>query len=410
MRNSKVLDFIESKEQELTECAQTLISEPSENPPGGERNVADVLKGVIDTYALGETVVVSRDPSRPSVITTVKGTNPGRRLIYNGHTDVVPVGRDEKALWRTDPYGAEIIDGELYGRGAADMKGPIASMLYAAIAIKESRAEFSGDLVLAFTSDEETGGFYGAEYIAECGLAEADACLIGEPSGMTSSLDFLATACRGTTCFKLIVKGTQMHSSQSDIRDAVNAGLKLSKVLYRMSEELSIRHEPHPLYPQGVTINLGETLNGGLEYCIIPGYAEAKNDIRVLPGMKKETVLEDLNNFLNKLRDEDKELDIELVLDGSQGWAEGAEIPTDHPLVQTIIHATDEVMGFKPAVGGFTGGTDAKHFMKLANTPTISAFGPGLLSLAHGPNERVAIDDLIQSAKIYALAALDYLK
>ena len=409
MSQSKVLEAVDSRSQELIEFAQTLLSKPSENPPGGEKDVADALKEVVDRYSLGDTVVISRDPLRPSVITTLKGNGPGKRLIYNGHTDVVPVGQDERAVWRADPYGAEIIDGELYGRGAADMKGPIAAMVYGAIAMKEAGAPFNGELVLAFTADEENGGYYGAELMAEQGLAAADACLIGEPSGMESGLDFLATACRGATCFRLVVKGTQMHSSQSDIRNAVNAGLKLSKVLYRMSEELVIRHEPHPLYPQGVTINLGETLSGGLEYCIIPGYAEAKNDIRVLPGMTQETVMEDLNNFLDKLRNEDPDLDVELVLADGQGWVEGAEIPADHPLVHTISEATEQVMGFKPTVGGFTGGTDAKHFMTIANTPTISAFGPGLLSMAHGPNERVPVDGLVKSAKIYALAALGYL-
>ena len=201
-----------------------------------------------------------------------------------------------------------------------------------------------------------------------------------------------------------------MHSSQSDIRNGVNAGVKLAKVLYRMSEELVIRHEPHPLYPQGITINLAETMNGGVNYCIIPGYMEAKNDIRLLPGMTRDTVMEDLNGFLDKLRKEDPDLDVEMVLADGQGWVDGAEIPANHPLVDSILDATDRVLGFKPQVGGFTGGTDAPYFQNIARTPTISAFGPGLLSMAHGPNERVPVDDLISSAKIYALAALGYLR
>ena len=232
------------------------------------------------------------------------------------------------------------------------MKGPIAAMLYGAIAIKETGAPFNGELVLAFTADEENGGHYGAEYMAREGLAEADACLIGEPSGMESGLDFLATACRGAICFTLMVKGTQMHSSQSDIRNGVNAGVKLAKVLYRMSEELVIRHEPHPLYPQGITINLAETMSGGVNYCIIPGYMEAKNDIRLLPGMTRDTVMEDLNGFLDKLRREDPDLDVEMVLADGQGWIDGAEIPANHPLVDSILDATDRVLGFKPQIGG----------------------------------------------------------
>ncbi len=410
MNESRIFEAVDARRDELVGLAQTLLRHPSENPPGGEREVAEALKEVIDEYSLGDTVTIASDPERPSVITTIRGQGLGKKLIYNGHTDVVPVGEDERALWKADPFGGEIIDGELYGRGAADMKGPIAAMLYSAIAIRELGEPFNGELVLAFTADEENGGHYGAEYMANQGLAEADACLIGEPSGMESGLDFLATACRGAICFTLMVKGTQMHSSQSDIRGGVNAGVKLAKVLYRMSEELVIRHEPHPLYPQGVTINLAETMSGGVNYCIIPGYMEARNDIRLLPGMTRETVMEDLNGFLDKLRAEDPDLDIEMVFDDGQGWIDGAEIPANHPLVDSVLEATDRVLGFKPRLGGFTGGTDAPYFQTIARTPTISAFGPGLLSMAHGPNERVPVEDLISSAKIYALAALGYLR
>ena len=146
MNESRILDAIDARRDELVGLAQTLLRRPSENPPGGEREVAEALKQVIEQYSLGDMITIASDPERPSVITTLKGQGPGKKLIYNGHTDVVPVGEDERALWRADPYGAEIIDGELYGRGAADMKGPIAAMLYGAIAIKETGAPFNGEL------------------------------------------------------------------------------------------------------------------------------------------------------------------------------------------------------------------------------------------------------------------------
>lgn len=411
MSEAQVLEAVDDRRQELIEFAQQLLTIKSENPPGEEKDVAEAIRGVIERYSLGEIEVVGRTPSRPNVVTTMKGNQGGKRLLYTGHTDVVPVGEDERSEWRADPYAAEILDGELYGRGATDMKGPITSMLYGAIAMKEAGAPFKGELVLAFTSAEETGGYYGAQYVSEQGLVTADAGVIGEPSGMEYGFDFLATASRGATCFKLVVRGTQMHSSQSDIRNAVNAGIKLSKVIHRMSEELVIHHEPHPLYPQGPTINLGTTLAGGVDYCIIPGYAEARNDIRVLPGMTREQVMNDLNDCLDRIRKDDPQLDVELVPEPDVlGWSEAVEVSPNHPLVGTLGDATERVVGFKPKIGGFTGGTDAKYFISTAKTPTISAFGPGLLNLAHGPNERVPVDDLVNGAKIYALAALSYLQ
>ena len=93
-------------------------------------------------------------------------------------------------------------------------------------------------------------------------------------------------------------------------------------------------------------------MNGGVNYCIIPGYMEAKNDIRLLPGMTRDTVMEDLNGFLDKLRKEDPDLDVEMVLADGQGWIDGAEIPANHPLVDSVLDATDRVLGFKPQIGG----------------------------------------------------------
>lgn len=409
MSEENVLEAVDSRREELVDFTQRILKIPSENPPGTEKAVAEAIRDVAEQYDLGKVEMPARDEDRPSVVITMEGSGAGKRLLYNGHTDVVLVSEDERPQWKADPYAAEIIDGEIYGRGAADMKGPVASMLYGAVALKEAGLPFNGELVMAFTADEEDGGYYGAQYVCEQGLATADAALIGEPSGMDSGFDYLATASRGATCFKLVVRGTQMHSSQSDIRGAVNAGLKLAKVLHRMDEELVIHHEPHPLYPQGPTINLGTTLEGGVNYCIIPGYAEATNDIRVHPGVTKDSVMSDLNNFLDKLRREDPKLDVELVPDGNTGWIEPAEVSSNHPLVQTLLDATESVLGFRPATGGFTGGTDAQHFEQIAGTPTVSAFGPGLLKLAHGPNERVPVEDLVSGAKIYALSAMRYL-
>ena len=99
-----------------------------------------------------------------------------------------------------------------------------------------------------------------------------------------------------------------------------------------------------------------------------------------------------------------------MVLDDGQGWIDGAEIPANHPLVDSGNGRYGQGPRVQTKIGGFTGGTDAPYFQTIARTPTISAFGPGLLSMAHGPNERVPVDDLISSAKIYALAALGYLR
>ena len=240
MNEDRVLEAVDDRRDDLIDFAQNIVSIPSENPTGSEKEVAGAIHEHMKGLPLDDVQLLSKVPERPNVVGTFKGIGEGKRLLFNGHTDVVPVSDAERPEWKADPYGAEIIEGELYGRGAADMKGPIASMLYAAVALKDAGANIKGDLALAFTSSKETGGHFGARYICEEGLGNADACIIGEPSGMEQGLDYIATACRGGASFKIVVHRTQMHNSQSDIRGAVNACLNLSKVLHRMSEELHL--------------------------------------------------------------------------------------------------------------------------------------------------------------------------
>lgn len=201
-----------------------------------------------------------------------------------------------------------------------------------------------------------------------------------------------------------------MHSSISDLFPSVNASVKMAWVLWRMARDLALHYEPHPYYPHGPTINLGDFVRGGLHYGVYPGYAEFGSDIRLIPRMTRDGVKRDLEEFLAGLRREDPEVKLELEIEGESRDGEWKCLRGDEPFVGILQDTSERVLGRRPLLGGFPAFTDAYWFGSYAGIPSIPAFGPGLLPLAHGPNEYVSMKGILQASKIYALAALHYLE
>jgi acetylornithine deacetylase/succinyl-diaminopimelate desuccinylase-like protein len=323
--------------------------------------------------------------------------------------DTKPVGRQGGNEWRTDPLEPTIIDDKLYGLGSTDMKGGIAAMVYAAAALHAQPDPPAGDLLLIFTANEEAPGEFGANWLVKNHEIEADFCLVADSAGMHVDFDCLHLCARNTVLFKIKVYGTQMHSSISDQFPAVNASVKMGWVLWRMAKDLKLSYKPSPYYPQGPTLNLGDTVSGGVAYGTFPGYAEFCSDIRIIPGMTRSGVKADLEKFLHGLRQEDPELRVELQLEGDERKEEWKWLQGDESFVGILQDASERVLGRRPPLGGFPAFTDAYWFHSYSGIPSIPAYGPGLLPLAHRPNEYVSTEAIVQASKIYALAAKAYL-
>ena len=355
-------------------------------------------------YSLDDVTIISRYENRPNILAWLRGKDDTPTMLFNGHTDAKPP--DPLEAWKVDPYSGEIIDGEMYGRGAADMKSGIAAMLMAMVLLRELEIKLRGNCLLALTADEEATGQAGLMWLVDQGRIPVTAGLIAEPSGRECSFDEIHLAQRGNLLFDIKVHGTPMHSSVSDIRGAVNASLKLSKLLLKMSQELRFEYKSHPYYPQGPTLSLGDFLKGGVFYAMLPENCVAGNDLRILPGMKIRAVEEAILNFLEKAKAEDPQLEVEYIrIDGS----EGAEVSPDEPIVKAVMRACAKVLGRTPVAAGSPGSGDASYVINTKRVPIISDFGPGQLSMAHAPNERVPVQDIVDATKIYALTAADYL-
>jgi acetylornithine deacetylase/succinyl-diaminopimelate desuccinylase-like protein len=404
-------NIIGSNRDEIIKFALECVKIPSETPPGDETLIADFIIKKANLWDLGSPQIIAKNKNRPSLIFNIKGTRKGKKLIFSAHMDTKPIG--DILSWKSiNPNMPQIREGKLYGRGSTDMKGALAGMLAAAYAIKISNISFSGELSLLFTADEEGGSNFGAKYIAKKGL-EADAIVIGEPSGEEKNFDNISLACRGSLVGKIVVHGTQMHSSISDRGGCINPSIEMAKVLLEFADNLkdNLRYKNHWLYPLGPTINPGVLLEGGVFYGIIPGVVSFGFDIRVLPGMTFEKLKNDIEKFLTYLMEKNKNLDAKLVFEKPPMiiWTPPAEIDENHPIVESCISSTKKILGYEPKKVGAPFTTEAGFFDSYLNIPTISSFGPGFIKLAHGPDEFVEVQAIIDSAKIYALAALDYL-
>jgi acetylornithine deacetylase/succinyl-diaminopimelate desuccinylase-like protein len=403
-----ILPWIDEHRENLLQFAARLVATPSPNLPGDERAVVTVILSELQRLGLTGAEIAAKEPHRPNVIYRLRGGRPGSVLMLCGHSDTKPVG--DVSQWCTPPMQPVFKDGKLYGLGSTDMKGAVAAMIFATAALKECQAVLAGEVLLVINADEERSMKYGSEFLStEYGI-QADIALLGEPSGIDGpEFEFLHLLSRGISCFKIRVFGTQMHSSLSDCLPSVNANIKLAEVLTRLNQELQLTYSPHALCANP-TINLAVKFDGGVGYGVCPGVAEFQADIRTLPGMTRDQLQTDLEKGLDSIRRDDPKLRIELEFEQPPlDWMPATEVPADHPFVGALLAAAEQVLGWRPLLSAFPGGTDASKFQALAGIPTIPSFGPGWLRLAHGPNECVGIEAIVQAAKMYALAAQAYL-
>jgi acetylornithine deacetylase len=399
--------FLDGRRAELTELVLDLVRIDSQIPPfADERQIVAFLRERMAALGLGQGEVIAAQPERPNLVTRMRGTGGGPTLMLNGHVDTKPVG-DAVGLWDSDPLLPELRDGRLYGLGTSDMKAAVAAMVYAAVALRESGIpELAGDVVLAFVADEEAGGALGSKFVAPR-LTGVDACLVGEPSGWDHDWQGLHLVSRGVCCFRIRVRGTQMHSSLSDRMPSVNASLRMADLLISLEEELELDFTPHPLGGITPTLNAGVLVSGGVFFGVVPGLAEFGCDLRTLPGMTEASVRASLERWLDARRALDPGLDVELEFEPGLTWVPPAEIAADHALVGIAQAAAAEVLGAPPPLSVFPGATDAPWFDGVG-IPTIPSFGPGILTCCHGPNEYVDLESVHLAARMYARIAAGY--
>jgi len=382
-----VLDLISP--DEIRDIAGELVRAVGQNPPGEEGPTAEVLKRLCLERGL-EVTTSEVEPGRPNLSAVLAGgTGPG--LLLLGHTDVVPLGDG----WSVEPFGAEVRDGRLYGRGSADMKGGLAACVVAMSAISRAGVGLSGPVELAAVMDEEETGKGIRHYLAAGDLPAFAGCIVAEPTDLQTII-----AARGDSYVEITVTGSAAHSGKPD--DGCNAIYGAAAVVAEIERiHAELASSAHPLVGPA-TWSVGK-VQGGTGTSTVPAECVVMADRRLLPAEESSTVLASITDRVDALGLNERGLGstVRMTMD-----MPGFETPPAHPLVTVVSRSVRDAGGPNLPLGGWTAACDG-GFVARDTGVAVVVLGPGSVAdQAHRVDESVPLEDLLIAARTYALCAL----
>ncbi|MBN2906583.1 MAG: acetylornithine deacetylase/succinyl-diaminopimelate desuccinylase family protein [Rhodobacteraceae bacterium] len=414
---------VAARRDELVALTRDLIRIPTLNPPGlNYREICDYLAARLS--ARGFAVQMIRAHGAPAdsaahprwnMIARHEGTGPGDCVHFNGHHDVVEVGHG----WSVDPFGGEVRDGRVYGRGACDMKGGLAAAIIAAETFVDTCPDYRGAVEISATADEESGGYGGVAYLAEQGWfdpARVQHVIIPEPLNK----DRICLGHRGVWWAEIETKGRIAHGSMPFLGDCAvrHMGAVLAEMEATLFPLLAGKHTDMPVVPEGArssTLNINAIHGGareeppdytGLPAPCVPDRCRITIDRRFLIEEDIAEVKREVTALMErvKARRPSFDYDIHELFEVQPSMTDRAA-----PVVRTVARAIEHVLGHVPDYVVSPGTYDQKHIDRIGRLKNCIAYGPGILDLAHQPDEWVGIDDMVDSAKVMALTLADLL-
>jgi succinyl-diaminopimelate desuccinylase len=400
----RVLEKIEDLKEDIIKFHQKIVQIPSENPPSNYKEISKFTKGKMEEIGLNPI------EKRKNVVGEL-GTPNGKNLIFYGHMDTVEAFKG----WTKDPFGGEIEDNKIYGRGSSDDKSCVTAEIFAAKALKDLGIDLKGKLTIAAVIDEETGGLRGAEYLLSKGIIKGDACLLGDapadnPGGYTGGAIFATFSINGKQSHGM--DHPDVPEPYRDEYSGVNAIQRMVKImnfLLELKKELNRNKTKYPV-PKGCPskvsdINLAE-IHGGNKISTVPGKCYLHVSINTIPEQKVQPIKERILNFVEKMKEEDPLIDINVQM---PIVFEPGFIDPDSQFAEIVQESVKTVFNQKREFATFIPTTDAHWFQgKGIETILIGSIRPE--NKVHAEDEFVYIEDLINLTKIYALTALNYLK
>ncbi len=381
------------RERTVNVVSEKLAEHPYLKIRGEEYRVAKIVEREFNRIGIPHRFF-ARMEGRPNLIGTLGADSTGKRLLMPAHMDIVPAGDG----WDSDPYQALEREGKLYGRGTLDNKGPLASIILAAEVLKVLGLDLQlrGQLMIAALADEEAedpdGVDYGIGYLLEEKLIAPTHAVIPDIGENMKRID---VAEKGRSVVKISATGRQAHGSTPE--RGINAVYMMAS-LVREIEVLCLQHQPHPVLGEP-SLNLGE-MHGGAAPNIVPGSCYIFLDIRTVPGMTKDGVLDQLRACGDRVADGKFEYQV-------LSWNDPHGIDPDNELVRSIQANSQKLLGFQPEPFGMGGGTYAKT-LNLRGIMAVG-WGPGDDEAFHVANEFVEIGQLLDFAQLTCLVALDLL-
>ena len=383
----------------LIEVVQALVQVPSVFDPatgrseeGAARLVAHQMRGFgwvpeMDPVA----------PGRPNVYAVVEGGRPGPTLLLEGHTDVVTEG--DSSAWQMHPFGAEIRDGRLYGRGSADMKSGLVAALFAARAVADD-GPFPGRIVLAALVDEE-GMMAGAKHFVSTGRATGiNAAICCEPEGGE-----VCNVSKGALRLRVDFTGLMAHGAMPFAGRNPNPVLaRFLGALAAEEDRLQARHATHPelgdLHLTPTVLRAGQA--GQMN--VIPAEASVWIDVRTIPGLDHLALVDAVGGLADEAGREAGVGAAVSVIDDRPC----VSTPPSSPVVEALRAAHASVTGQPARLGGVPGATDGTVLTSRTGMPSV-VYGPGGKWIAHQIDEYVEVSAVVEAAEVYREAALRFL-
>ncbi|TVQ57997.1 MAG: acetylornithine deacetylase/succinyl-diaminopimelate desuccinylase family protein [Rhodobacteraceae bacterium] len=422
-RQEALCAAVAERRDDMTALAAEMIRIPTLNPPGQfyrdacEHLAARLAASGFETRlmrAQGAPGDSDRWP-RWNLVARREGRRPGPCVHFNGHIDVVEVGRG----WTVDPFAGVVRDGRLYGRGACDMKGGLAAAVVAAEAFVAVRPDFPGAVEISATADEESGGYGGVAWLAERGFfspARVQHVIIPEPLNK----DRVCLGHRGVWWAEIETEGRIAHGSMPFLGDCAvrHMGAVLAEMERSLWPALAERLTAAPVVPDGArrpTLNVNAIHGGepeqeagysGLPAPNVPHRCRMVIDRRFIAEERLEAVKDEMRALLDR------------VAAGRPGFryavrdlfeVQPSLTPEDAPVTQAVSRAVERVLGRAPTFVVSPGTYDQKHIDRIGKLRDCVAYGPGVLDLAHQPDEYIDLDDMAESAAVMALALDDLL-
>lgn len=380
----------------VVEFTQALVRIPSTNDPAlgrCERPAAELVEAKMREWGW-DPVVYEAAPGRPNVVAVVEGGGgEGPTLMFEGHTDVVTEG--DLSTWTVDPFGGEIRDGRLWGRGSADMKSGLAATLYATRALQLA-GPFPGRIKVCALADEE-GLMIGAHHFVSSGLAaDVDGAIVAEPEAGE-----ICAVAKGALRLRVDLTGRMAHGAMPQHgRNPIEGVGALLVALGSLQRELQRAHPAHDhlgevyVTPTVVRAGTEEQVN------VIPATASVFVDVRTVPGVEHKVVADRVAALAAR---DGIEAEVSVLVDRPP-----VDVPVTDPVVAALAAAHRTVTGEEPVYGGVPGSTDGTVLTHWGGIPSV-VYGPGGKWIAHQADEYVEVDEIVRCARVFAEAARRFL-
>jgi acetylornithine deacetylase/succinyl-diaminopimelate desuccinylase family protein len=371
----------------VVELTQALVRTRTVNPPGDEGLASELLVAAMRGSGLAATVVSNPETGRPNVVGHFATGVPGPHLVFNAHVDVVPPGNG----WTHDPYGAEIVDGVMYGRGAADTKGGLAAIIVGIGALVRTGGVRCGRISVAVVADEEERQT-GTNLLRQTGLS-ADLVVVAEPTSLVPTI-----AHKGGVLFSVLFTGVASHGSRPHL--GINAIEHAARFISRVSEHAEKLSDRQHALLGSPTLTVSE-IDGGFAAFAVPDRCRLTIDRRLIPGESAESARAELETIIAVLRDELPEVTAVITTTFAGPPMDTSEAD---PLVTICRRSVESVVGHDPGTRASGGGTDAGLYSTYDRIPAV-VLGPGDVRSAHTADEHVLLAELEDAALVFARIA-----